>query len=84
MWCSSQAPQLMKQFGRVHQGSKADGLSLNLMYDSLELVSLCKSSYMVFGPYLLCSFYGRFFCTPVGTMAVEAVFWGEYFSVYGK
>ena len=52
--------QLMERFGWTHQGSKAGGLTLNLVYGLPQTLSLCKSSSMVCGPYLLCSFWGRF------------------------
>ena len=39
---------------------------------------------MVPGPYLLCSFLGRFCRLPAGTMAAEVTFWGEEFSVFDK
>ena len=55
-WRSSLAPHPMKRFGRAHQGSKVHGLTFNLRYYWPQTFFLCKSSSMVFGPYLLCSF----------------------------
>ena len=46
---------LIEQFCRTHQGSKADGLTLNLVHWSLQTL-FCMRFYLVFRPYLLCSF----------------------------
>ena len=56
IWRSGQASHLIERFGQAHHGSKAHGLTLNLVYLSPQTLFLCKSSYMVFEPYLLCSF----------------------------
>ena len=52
-WLSGLAPHLMELFGQAHQGSKTDRLTLNLVYWSSQTHPLCKSSFVVFGPYLL-------------------------------
>ena len=78
------APQMVDQFGQTHQGSKAGRLTFNLVYSSPQTLFLCESSSMVLGPYLLCSFCGRFAVRQPGTMAAETAFWGDIFSVSCK
>ena len=60
------APLLTGQFGRVHQGSKADGLTFNLVYGSPQTLSWCRSSSLVPANYLLCSSLGRFAIRQLG------------------
>ena len=78
------APDLVEQFCSTYQGSKVDRLTFNLVYSSPQTLFLCKSSSMVLGPYLFCSFCGRFAVRQPGTMAAETAFWGDIFSVSGK
>ena len=58
--CSGLAPRLMKQFWRMDQGSKAETLSSSSRCWTSQSPFFCGSSYMVLGPYPLCSFCGRF------------------------
>ena len=42
-------------------------------------ILFCKSSYMVLGPYLLCSFYGRFVVREPGPWRRKQHFWASNF-----
>jgi hypothetical protein len=44
----------MERFSRPGQGSKAGNLSLNLLHWARQLLFFLMSTYLVFGPHLLC------------------------------
>ena len=51
----------------------------NSRYGSPLSFFLCKSSYLVLGPYLLCSFYGRFVVRQPGPWRRKRHFGASYF-----